>query len=171
MAKEEKKVADPEKFENPAPTGEGTPEGGNGDGTPEAGEPNVSSLEAQMADMRATLSQQATIINKLTSPKGIQSAKEPFKLDEQPATQRELAEKELRKYVKVGGHAKDLVDGKMVKVEPGYRKGVTSENKDRAKVLIKFLNEKAGKDGLKRNPNKPQWDLAILGADHKRTQL
>ncbi len=167
MAKQEtKKTADPEKFEKPAPTGEGTPS----DAAPEdAGDPNVSSLKAQLADVRATLVQQAKIINQLTSPKGIQSAREPFKLEEQPATPRELAEKELRKYVKFGGRVKNLVDGKMKNVEPGYRKGVTPENRERAKVLIELLNEKAGKGGMKRNANKPQWDLAILDANHKRT--
>lgn len=178
MAKNEKKMADPDKFEAPQdgqgqagqllPEVEGTPDAIEGDAAktadPAAG---VGSVEAQLADLAATVALQAKEIGVLKGPKGIPSATQPFKLEEQPPTQRELAEKELRKYVKRGGWTRDLHTNKQIKVEPGFRKGVTADKIERAKKLIDFLNK--GEGAKKRDPRKPGWDLTILDENHKRT--
>ncbi len=171
MAKDEtkkKKKADPEKFE--APTPEAT-EDGTADVPGAADIPAVGSIEAQLADLQATVALQAKLIGDLKQPKGLQSALQPFKLEEEPPTQRELAEKELRKYVKQGGWTRDRRTDKMVQLKPGYRKGLGADKVERANKLIKFLNENAPEGAKKRDPKKPEWDLSILNEAHKRTEV
>lgn len=143
-----------------------------GDGAPaQVGEPGsleeqMAMLQAQVADGQALAQQQAEMIKKLAGPKGLVSAREPHKLIVDPPTQAELAEKELRRYVKKGGVSVDPETKIKTTIPAGFRKGIDAEGMERAQKLLAFLEEETG---VKRNKKAPGWDMSILDDKHVRT--
>ena len=72
--------------------------------------------------------------------------------DEMTEGQIVSVEYEIRKCVKKGGSRRDAFTGKLEKIEPGWRKGISEDKKAYTRILLARMG---------RDPEKPAWDESI----------
>jgi len=104
-------------------------------------------LEDEVATLKKMVNDQAATIQKLSTRKGIQSARKADKPKKVVMNSDQMAERELRRYIVNAGVV--MKNGK--KQKGRFRKGLPEEKKERARYLMKLLKRKEMK-----------WDESLL---------